>query len=360
MLVPTLADVALGMNMNRISFGLAALPMATAFATVPAQAAVTLPDITTIETRLCPVGGASALRLGLTEEEQDPALRRAFSGRAAPIAPFVESRADYTVWSGKLAAVEFNGSATDGASDQAFIVGMAHSLEASGWKKRERRIPRFISLDSPTSYEKVLATADGPRLMVLQYSANGGASLRCGDPDLLWLSEDEGLEKLATGSLRPVSPIPPAGLPVVLRTEDCARLEFRDNFVQLLNGESSPSIIGPMDDAVIQARYQGRLRTWLRWKIIASGKSDEDALWKIEENADPIDGDAAERDFNSFMGSILEIDDANKAGDPEGKCRGLLGVMLAETKRSTAEAKRLAKINAALEAEGRRLGVNLD
>lgn len=346
--------------MKRISFGLAALPMAMGIATVPAQAAVTLPDIMTVETRLCPVGGVSALRLGLTEEEQDPALRQAFSGRAAPIAPFTEAHAVYTVWSDKLAAVEFNGASPDGEDNDAFIVGMTKRLVESGWKRVEIKVPRALHMLNPLAFEKVLPTADGPQMMLLQFDAPGAVLLRCGDLRLLEQSEDEAAEKLAPGSTRPVSPIPPAGPLVVLRPEECARPEIRDNFVQLLNGEGSPSIIGPMDNAVTQARYQGRLRTWLRWKIIASGKSDEDALWKIEENADPIDGDTAERDFNSFMGSILEIDDANKAGDPEGKCRGLLGVMLAETKRSSAEAKRLAKINAALEAEGRRLGVNLD
>lgn len=330
--------------------------LATAgLAVAPARATVAVPSIETIETRLCPVGGAGALRLGQTEAAQDPALRRAFSGDAAPIAPFTESTANYTQWSDRLSAVEFRGASPDGDDNDAFVVGMIKALEAGGWTRAVRKMPESLLRDADT-YEKVLATADGPRLMMLQFAASGVIELRCGDFELLRLSEDEALDWLAPGSPRPVMPKTPAGRPGTIRPEDCAKPEIRDNLDQLLDDGSYPELTGEM----ALDRYQTRLKTWLRWKIVASGKANADALWKIEEKVAPLSGQQLEKDFGAVMEPLLAYDKVAKKDDPEAKCRVAVGVLAGEAQRSTSEAARLAKVNAALEAEANRLGVKLD
>lgn len=328
-------------------------------AAAPAQAAVAVPSIETIETRLCPVGGVGALRLGQPEEAQDPALRRAFSGDAAPIAPFTESTANYTQWSDRLSAVEFRGASPDGDDNDAFVVGMIKALEAGGWTISMRKMPESLLRDADT-YEKVLATADGPRLMMLQFAASGAVELHCGDFELLRLSEDEALEWLAPGSPRPVMPKIPAGRLGTLRPEDCAKPEIRGNLDQLLEEGSQPELTGAMDVASALDRYQTRLKTWLRWKIVASGKANADALWKIEEKVAPLSGQQLEKDFGAVMEPLLAHDKVGKKDDPEAKCRVVVGVLAGEAQRSTSEAARLAKVNAALEAEANRLGVKLD
>lgn len=330
-----------------------------ALCAAPAQAAMTVPDIETIETRLCPVGGATALRLGVTEAAQDPALRRAFSGRTAPIAPFTEAHAVYTHWSEKLSAVEFNGASPDGDDNAAFEEGMVKALDAGGWTVSLRKMPVLTPM-GVGAYEKVLVTADGPRLMMLQFDASGAVALRCGDFELLRLSGDEELEWLAPGSSRPVMPVSPAGALGTLRPEDCAKPEIRDNLDQVLDEGARPEINGKFDQAVAQDRYQTRLKTWLRWKIVASGRANGNALWKIEEQTAPFSGDQLEKDFNAFLAPVAAYGQAGNTDDAEAKCRVAAGVMLAESKRAATDAARLAKINAALEAEGKRLGVNLD
>lgn len=179
--------------MKFLPSGLAAVAVAHIFAATSAEAAVTVPDIETIETRLCPVGGATALRLGVTEAEQVPALRRALLGRAAPIAPFTEAHAIYTQWSDKLSAVEFNGASPHGDDNAAFEDGMVKALDAGGWTVSLRKMAVLTPM-GVGAYEKVLVTADGPRLMLLQFDASGAVALRCGNFELLRLSGDEELE----------------------------------------------------------------------------------------------------------------------------------------------------------------------
>lgn len=345
--------------MKFLAFGLVAVAAVHSVAATSAVAVVTIPDIQTIETRLCPVGGAKALRLGVTEADQDPALRRAFSGRAAPIAPFTEAHAIYTHWSDKLTAVEFSGASPDGDDNAAFEDGMVKVLDAGGWTVSLRKVPILTPM-GVGAYEKVLVTADGPRLMMLQFDASGAVALRCGDFELLRLSEDEQLGWLAPGSPRPVMSASPAGSLGILRPEDCAKPEIRNNLDQVLDEGAHPEINGEFDQAVALDRYQTRLKTWLRWKIVASGKGNGNALWKIEEQTAPVSGAQLEKDFNALLAPIAAYGQVGNTDDAEAKCRVAAGVMLAESKRAATDAARLAKINAALEAEGKRLGVNLD
>lgn len=325
----------------------------------PALAAVPIPPIETIETRMCPVGGAGALRWGQESTAQDQALLKAFSGENAPIAPFGESRDLYTQWSGKLFALEFNGASPDGDDNRAFVEGMEQQALAAGWKQAERKVtPSSLMMDARI-FEKTLATADGPRLMVLEFDAPGAVILRCGDLETLRLHEDEGLEQLAPGSPRPVLPAAPAGSPGSLRTEDCTRPEIRDNLLKLMN-DGRPDVTGVMDQASALERYQTRLRTWLRWKIVGSGKTDGQALWEIEDKSAPRTGDQIEEEFIGLAQSITAIDAARKKRDAEAECRALVGMIAAMARDTSSEATRLAKVNAALEEEARRLGVAID
>lgn len=325
----------------------------------PAQAAVTIPSIETIETRLCPVGGAGALRLGLSAPAQDPALRKAFSGTNAPIAPFGEARAIYTQWSERLSGIEFNGASPDGVDNLVFVEGMIEQAEAAGWTRMERKAPGSLMME-PEVFQKLLSTADGPRLMVLEFEASGNVALRCGDPELFKISDDEGLEQLAAGSPRPVMPDGPAHPLGSLRPEDCARPEIRDNLLKVLNDGDRPELTGAMDQANMAERFQSRLRTWLRWKMVNSGKTDDQVLWEIEEKVAPKTIDQIEMEFGDLAGSIVAIDEARKKGDAEGECRALARMVGGTARGSSAEAIRLAKVNAALEAEAKRLGITLD
>lgn len=340
------------------SLGLAGLLALSMLAASPARAAVTLPSIETIETRLCPVGGATALRAGLPKDAQDAKLREAFSSTGEAVPPFGESRAIYTQWSEKLSAIEFLGASPDGDDNRAFLSGMTARLKASGWIQVDAKAPGSLFME-PSTFEKVLSTADGPRPMVLEIEASGNVGLRCGDAELIRLSEDEGLELLAPDSLRPVMPASPASLGS-MRKEDCARPEFREGLLKTLNAGNRPELTGSMDRAMALEDYHRRLRTWLRWKIAASGKIDFDALWAIEEKIAPMSGDQIEQEFGDLATSIVAVDAPRKKGDAEGECRAMVGMVSGMTNGSSAEVDRLAKVNAALEAEGRRLGVALD
>lgn len=330
-----------------------------ALSVTPAQAAVTIPSIETIETRLCPVGGAGALLLGQPSLAQNPALLKAFSGTEAPIEPFGESRAIFTQWSQRLSAVEYNGASPDGADNLAFIAGMTERVEAAGWKRAGPKAAGSLMME-PEVFQKVLQTADGPRLMVLEFEASGNVSLRCGDPEWLKISENEGLEQLAPGSPRPVMPGDPAQPLGSLRPADCDRPEIRDNLLKVLNDGDRPEISGVMEQANQMEQFQTRLRTWLRWKMVSSGKTDGDALWEIEEKVAPRTGDQLEQEFGDLAGGIVAIDAARKQGDAQAECRAFASLIGGMAKGASSEAARLAKVNAALEAEAQRLGISLD
>lgn len=339
---------------------LAVLPaLGGAFAPT-AHAAVTIPSIQTIETRLCPVGGASSLRLGHDETKQDPELRKVFSIGGKPIAPFEEARAVYTPWSEQLSAIEFNGASPDGDDNRNFIQQMTEQLEANGWVRAEGPKVFATHMMSPVVYTKDLSTADGPRRFLLQFEAPGAVLLNCGGLDLLKLSEAESEEVLAPGSPRPV---PPQGhdQPLAnLRPQDCDDPAFREKMMARLTAGDRTGATDSMDEASDQERYQSRLRIWLRWKMVESGKINHQALWEIEEKVAPREAAQMEKDFIAFAGSVVAMDKARKRGDAAAECRAMAALAAAETGKSGGEAARLARINAAFEAEAKRLGIEVD
>lgn len=339
---------------------LAAMPALCAPFASTAHAATSIPSIQMIETQLCPVGGAGTLRLGLGEAQQDPALRRTFSVGGAAFVPFTEARAVYTPWSGKLSALEFNGASPDGDDNQAFLDGMVSQLEANGWVSAEAPKVFGSFMMNPLIYAKDLPTTDGPRRFVLQFDAPGAVLLTCAGLDLLKLGEDENQEQLAPGSERPVAP-PADDQPLAnLRPQDCDNPDFRARLMASLTEGDRSGVTSAADRASDQEGYQTRLRTWLRWKMIGSGKVDAPALWDIEEKIAPMEGAQLEKDFIGFADGIVAIETARKKGDAAAECRGMVALVAAETGKAGNEAARLAKVNVALEAEAMRLGIALD
>lgn len=325
-----------------------------------AHAAVAIPSIQTIETQLCPVGGVTSLRLGHGQAGQDPALRQLFSIGGTPFAPFTEARAVYTPWSEQLSAIEFNGASPDGADNRNFIQRMTQQLEANGWVRSDGPKVFTSYMMNPMVYAKDLPTADGPRRFLLQFDAPGAVLLNCGGLDLLKRGEAESEEVLAPGSLRPTPPQELDGPLANLRPQDCEDPVFRERMMARLAAGDRTGVTDSSDMASDRERYQSRLRIWLRWKMTESGKIDAPTLWDIEEKVAPLQGAQMEKDFIGFAGSIVALDKARKQSDATGECRAMAALVAAETGKSGTEAARLAKINAALEAEAKRLGIALD
>ena len=325
-----------------------------------AHAAVTIPSVQTIETQLCPVGGTTSLRLGHGQAAQDPALRKAFSIGGTPIAPFEEARAVYTPWSDQLSAIEFNGASPDGDDNRNFIERMTAQLEANGWVRAEGPKAFASHMMNPVVYAKDLPTADGPRRFLLQFDAPGAVLLNCGGLDLLKLSEEESQEVLAPGSPRPTPPQGHDQSLANLRPQDCDDPAFREKMMARLTAGDRSGVTDSMDEASDLERYQSRLRIWLRWKMAESGKINHQALWDIEEKVAPREAARMEKDFIAFAGSVVALDKARNQGDAAAECRAMAALAAAETGKSGSEAARLAKINAAFEAEASRLEIKLD
>ena len=337
----------------------AALIASLILATSAAHAA-SLPSITTIETKLCPVGGATALRLGRTAAEQDPALRAAFADVQIELAPFTEARPIYSSWSNILSATEFNGALPDYADNMAFIEEMTKQLEANGWTRATAPQMPSSFMMNPFVYAKRLPTPDGPRDFLLQFEAQGAAALYCGGLEQMRLSENESQEVLSPNAARPIPPTHTGQTLTNLQPDDCNKPEFREALMAHLIAGNRSGVTDAADIASDQKHYQSRLRTWLRWKMAGSGQISEEALWAIEEKVAPLEATQLEMNFIGFANGIVAIDSGRKTQDAAAECRGMATLVAAETKNMALQAERLAKVNAALEAEAKRLGILLD
>lgn len=312
---------------------------------------------------LCPGVGLPGTVLGAARAAQDPALVGTMGQLPARFAPFAEAELELTDWSDRLAAITWRGASPDGDVNARTMEAFRAAMAAAGWSETVQG-----DLMSPLGFDAVLFEKDLPtnlglRRMLVEFDTPGALMLRCGDAELLELALAERGGQLVPGSPRPALPAPGprAALP-----DDTA---CADPGVQAVFAdddridESNPVLrrlmaAGEQSSAMSQAGK--RLNTWLKWKLLGSGKIDDAALWAVQDRAEAPDGASLTREMTGFLEAAGAMMQARKAGDRAQTCRAFLDVVRLQHTRAQREAAKWAAINGAFEAEAARLGIALD
>jgi hypothetical protein len=314
--------------------------------------------------RLCPVSGMPGLKLGATREEQPPELLRILRRLPASFKPFTEAELETTSWSGKVAAITYRAASPDGDVNDALLEGFDAPMIAAGWEPvvLDRTVTPLSVLGGRTLEREILGP-DGSRKLLLEFDASGALALRCGDPALLELDQRERDGTLEPGSPRPVAPAYDPALrlpePSACQSPALQRLTVENEKLE----EEAPELV-PFLAATTQesdrAQFGKRLGTWLEWKLLGSGKVDDNRLVALRTAAAKSNVDGEMRLMMQFLAIGGELAEARERGDALKSCEGLRKLMAFEHDKSRQQVAYWDRVNAALEAEAKRLGIGLE
>lgn len=331
----------------------------------PAVAQAAPPTISAdLVARACPVIGMPGLRLGATRAEQPPELLRSLRKLPDSYRPFTEAELEETSWSGKVAAITFRAASPDGDVNDALLESFDETMMRAGWEPMvlgDTITP--LSVLGGRTLEREVGGPQGKQRLLLEFDASGALALRCGDPALLELSRREQDGTLEPGSPRPVQPPydPTLRLPEPAACQSTAlqRLTVEKGQLDEASPELVPFLAATMQESD-QAQYGKRLNTWLEWKLLGSGKLDDNRLVALREAAAKASVDGEMRQMMQFLAIGGELAAARENGDAAKSCEAMRKLMAFEQEKSRQQVAYWTRVNAALEAEAKRLGIGLD
>lgn len=116
----------------------------------------------------------------------------------------------------------------------------------------------------------------------------------------------------------------PAPLPVITAVrpskQSCADPAYVADVEGLFGVDARDAWV---DQSALRARQAQRLETWVRWKMLSSGKVSEDQLWALEDRAVPPENDDHEANLIQGMEMLAlmpEIQKAKEKGDADALC----------------------------------------
>ena len=311
--------------------------------------------------RLCPGVEGNALVFGADRAAiADAALAQA--GERGADAGFEDRTALYTAWSGRLFAVDYTLDVPGGEPLGEWGDAFGERLAAAGWTVSEDGSMPFAD----AHFVKEVAGPDGPRVMTLGLDLHGerrGITLRCSDTELELQDRSEREGVLPAGSPRPVPPPPSPPIEAFLERLDCADPALLDLFARAEDLDDAGALVearlGPPADLNAEADYRHRLLTWVRWRLLASERIDEEALRAIEEQAlarEPV----AFAEIGEFMAALGGVVEAQQARDSGRLCKAYRDAVATMAAQNAKDARRDAALAALFEEEAARRGIALD
>jgi hypothetical protein len=312
---------------------------------------------------LCPVPALRGIQLGMEKPLRDEFLRKSLSKLPPSFAPFTEATLEMTPWSQKLAGVIYLAESPNDPPNQAWSDALAQSLTSSGWTPSQRSDLASPLTFNAIMFEKVVESTSGSHIAFIEFDTPGALKLRCGDAKLLEIQKKEQDGQLEPGSLRPAKPR-------YVEIDSTANDVDCDNPL-LLEAFREPSSVDENNiafrqfvagsEALSEQKYYGeRLMTWLKWKLISSGRVDEDKIWELEEKVAQRDGKAKMSNWMDAIAALGDMLKAQEQGDARAMCHSLARVMDATAKGDRSDIAYHAKVTQALEQEARRLDINVD
>ncbi|QIG53261.1 hypothetical protein G6N82_03040 [Altererythrobacter sp. BO-6] len=311
---------------------------------------------------LCPSVGTTGLTFGLTREQQNQTALAKVTAED-PTRLFREAMADYSSWSDRLYRLSWYSAMEE--SDQVdgveWQLGLAQMLEKGGWRDLADDV-RYDPRWQEWRYAKEFMIDGEPRQLLIEIEMSGNYAVTCSDIELNTMADNEGL-----GLLEPDSPRPAmveVARAVLPDPSTCDRPEIHDMFStnEKLEaaGHKLDEIFPKANAEGDAARFGERLRTWLVWKMLESGKIPQEDIWQVEEGLYPDASEERQDDLIGFLEDAGAIMEAQKQGDGQTVCQKFLSLFAKQRAADERQAARWAKLNAALEAEAVRRGIALD
>ncbi|MCU0733286.1 MAG: hypothetical protein MUE84_17120 [Hyphomonas sp.] len=315
--------------------------------------------------RLCPFTGQPGLVLGATLQAQPAGLERSLRNLPPESAPFTRGQLELTPWSRRIAAITYSAPHTlDPDQAEALRTSVYQALTAVGWQETEVNSEQILPLNivDKAAFERIVPSSVGPQKLLLEFAIDGSIELRCGDPQLLILAQQEREGRLEPGATRPVAPpydetkkLPDAAICQTQRLQQFALAQGGAD-------EFSPEFVDFGGAAFEESERSGhgeRVKTWLEWKLLRSGKITEDRLNELHKPYLPL-REAGVESMMQMLVHTVAFGEARERGDGQAACEAMRQVILMEHARNRTEIVYWEKVNTALEGEAKRLGVALD
>lgn len=336
-----------------------ALPVLGVIAWLVAQPVFAAPPTLVDLEGLCPGRSVNDAQFGLDDGDTS-----ALGTVPAGLTEFHRREPSYTSWSRQLAAITVRAASPDGSANLRWQEAIASELRAGGWIPLAD--PALATpLEDGMLFEKTRRDGVDARRLLFEVAIAGARMLRCGDQALLRLDRDEAEGRLATGSARPLELLPesPARLP---GSEDCTRPELLAAFAGD-NGDGvdddAPAFVrfsARADQAARASSHAHRLQRWLAWRMLRSGRIDQERLWDIEQEVAPHKIDSIERDFGDLLSGAGVAFKARERNDARGMCEAFVQIIIAQVRAEERNLERHKAISVALEAEAERLSIPLN
>jgi hypothetical protein len=311
---------------------------------------------------LCPGLGLSGLVLGKSDAEQDRTLVSKLDNLPPHFAPFTEAELEYTPWSDRLAAIIYRAASPDDAENKAWEEALNTELYEAGWKPSARAELASPLTDEADIYEKAVDVVGDSRVLFVEFDAWGALMLRCGDAELVELGRAEANAELEKGSARPQ---PPRLMPVqpLPSPEACRQPDLRAAFARLSDVDETSPVGKRLTDAAMQVdqmrNYHERLSTWLKWKLLSSGKVTDLDIAAIYERASKDYGEAFEANVEEFADAVVETTKAQESENPEKICAAFIKIVNAKMRSDQRDIAWQQKINEEMEREANKLSIDV-
>jgi|GEM_PF-4504199 len=313
---------------------------------------------------MCNSSGAGAWQFGETGVPYSSRLenRLGMRVRLTPhMAPFDQARPLATPWSGRLAQVEYSAQLTQDADATAAFGALAAAAEQAGWTRKAEledagRLPIYLlSLAGDRVYE---LPGDG-KVVASLARVGKQVTLSCGHKDLLHANAREALGELPAGTPRPQAP--PLKLTAAASLSDCDRPDVQREMLTVMDGRANEVV----SQLLRRISHDERLIEWKRWKLESSGKVGKERMLEImaaalEAGSPGGDALAGFDLFPDLLATLERLAGQAQAGDAPAACRSSFDMVAIFRKMEAISAGQWAAMDAALEAEARKVGVSLN
>lgn len=318
------------------------------------------PDLSQIES-LCPDIGTTGIAIGQMRDGAGSGALADLDDKAR-LAGFDDAEPVFTHWSNRLAAIEYHLAVNEDQSLEVLREALIRQFDDAGWQRSEPAESAISLGFDVLAYRRPVASGGGEAALVVEFDTAGVLALRCGDPDLLALNDRELQGELEPGSPRPVPPLIVPARGAWLAGLDCDDPQIVARFAEAGNAETAGALAEELtgDDYSSASRYEQRLRTWLQWTLLSSGKVTQDELWQIEEDTSPLETGAMEEELLALLDTGGDIFGALDAGDPEKLCKGYRLALESFERSEQQDSDRAALVNRALQQLALERGIDIE
>jgi hypothetical protein len=286
-------------------------------------------------------------------------------------APFTRAAIDSTRWSKRIYRFSYDVVLRDRRAALAAIATLAARFEQAGWTREPPgadadgdenlmgHLPPGEGEAHLYSDPAAVGRSDGEGVRVELSALGEELSFVCVSIPLMEDQIGEVMGRLPPGTPRPVEPV--IALPPGLGGTDCADPAARAKLAAF-----SPSDPDPLTRQVLaRADYRERLVTWKMDRLRKSGKVSPERSFELlsaafENPAAARGGLAGLELLDSMMADFQRLEAAARANDEQGQCVALVAMFGRLEGIGRAVDPQWTAIEAAIDAEAKRLGVSLE